>query len=218
MAWEPPYSAAPGHLPGSTLPALSGWAFVGRWFYRTVGEVGLHVAIAAMFLGLSGAWLHPLIPGPRAYRRFQIAFLPAFLAYAVGWSAAWFLWRNKTGEWIGSALGCLLFRRHRLHPAGASPGSDGELSGPGRNALRRVLPWRRVREVADRPFLDRNLPGALKVPDRHPCKAELGTLLRTWLRGQPGVYVRPGHSIDAATGLLSAVEPGERSSNRRWRR
>ncbi len=92
-----------------SLAGFSVWAFAGRWFYRTVGEIGLYVAIAVVFLGLSGALLHPLVPGPGAYRRFQTAFLPAFLAYAVGWSGAWFLWPNKTGEWVGSALGCLLF-------------------------------------------------------------------------------------------------------------
>lgn len=111
-----------------SLAGFSIWAFAGRWFYRNVGEAGLYVAIAAVFLGVSGLLLHPLVQGPSRHRRFQTAFLPAFLAYAVVWSAAWFLLRNKAGEWIGSVAGCLtfgtvtclIFRQPRAIPACAA--------------------------------------------------------------------------------------------------
>ncbi len=111
-----------------SLAGFSVWAFAGRWFYRNVGEAGLYVAIAAVFLGLSGLLLHPLVQGPNRHRRFQSAFLPAFLAYAIVWSAAWFLLKNKAGEWIGSAAGCLafatvaclIFRQPRAIPACAA--------------------------------------------------------------------------------------------------
>lgn len=92
-----------------SLTGFSVWAFAGRWFYRNIGEAGLYAAIALVFLGLSGLLLHPLVQGPRQHRRFQTAFLPAFLVYAIVWGAAWFLMKDKAGEWIGSAAGCLAF-------------------------------------------------------------------------------------------------------------
>jgi len=36
-----------------SLAGFSIWAFAGRWFYRNVGEAGLYVAIAAVFLGMT---------------------------------------------------------------------------------------------------------------------------------------------------------------------
>ena len=43
----------------------------------------MYVAIAVVFVTLSGLWLHPLVLGEHRMRRFYGAFVPAFLAYAV---------------------------------------------------------------------------------------------------------------------------------------
>ena len=52
---------------GFTVVSLGGfapWVFGGRWFYRTVGELGLYAVCAIAFIGLSGPLLHRLIIGP----------------------------------------------------------------------------------------------------------------------------------------------------------
>jgi hypothetical protein len=41
--------------------------------------------------------------------RFYKAFIPAFLAYAIVWCAAWFIFRFGLGEWLGSLLGSVGF-------------------------------------------------------------------------------------------------------------
>ena len=84
-------SSQPVHLPtpgesvvrgmiGFTLVSLGGfapWVLAGRWFYRNVGELGLYVVCAIVFIGLSGILLHRLIIGPGSLRRFyQIFGLP----------------------------------------------------------------------------------------------------------------------------------------------
>jgi len=91
------------------LAAFSVWAFAGKWFQTHVGEAGLYAACAFVFIGLSGLLLHPLLRGPGALLRFYLAFIPAFLAYAVVWCAAWFLLRFGKGEWLGSVFGATAF-------------------------------------------------------------------------------------------------------------
>jgi hypothetical protein len=41
--------------------------------------------------------------------RFYAAFVPAFAAYAVVWSALWFALHSRAGEWLGSAAGTAAF-------------------------------------------------------------------------------------------------------------
>ena len=89
--------------------AFSVWAFGGRWFHFPGGELTMYAVIAVVFLGLSGAVLSRLVHGERAITRFYGAFLPAFFAYAVLWCAAWFLVKGRTGEWVGSLAGSLVF-------------------------------------------------------------------------------------------------------------
>jgi hypothetical protein len=84
------------------------WAFGGKWLYTHVGEVGLYLTCALVFIGLSGLVLHPLVRGPGSLMRFYKIFLPAFGAYAVAWSAAWFVSRFGLGEWLGSLAGSVL--------------------------------------------------------------------------------------------------------------
>lgn len=92
-----------------SVVAFSVWAFAGRWFYRTVGELGLYVATTLVFLGLSGALLAPLVTGGITVRRFTAIFSGAFLAYAAVWCAAWFALRDGPGEWLGSFAGSVVF-------------------------------------------------------------------------------------------------------------
>jgi hypothetical protein len=91
-----------------SLAAFGVWAFAGGPLERRVGEAGLYLACAAVFVGLSGVLLHPLARGPRSLRRFYKIFVPAFGAYAVVWCAAWFAFRFGLGEWLASFLGSLV--------------------------------------------------------------------------------------------------------------
>lgn len=85
------------------VAAFSVWAFGGR----AIGnEPLMYAIIAAVFLGGTGLLLHPLAGG---VGRFYLTFVPAFLVYAVAWSAIWFAWETRLSEWLASAAGCLLF-------------------------------------------------------------------------------------------------------------
>lgn len=92
-----------------SLLAFSVWAFAGRWFYRNVGELGLYVATALVFVALSAWLLAPVAGGAVSRRRFTVIFGGAFLAYAVAWCAAWFALRGGAGEWLGSLAGSVVF-------------------------------------------------------------------------------------------------------------
>jgi len=91
---------------GFTLVSLGGfapWILAGRWFYRNTGEIGLYVACAIAFIGLSGPLLHRLIIGPGSLRRCYQLFSTAFIAYAVAWTLGWML----IGGWLGGVIGAL---------------------------------------------------------------------------------------------------------------
>ncbi|HCN29317.1 MAG TPA: hypothetical protein DIT64_11315 [Verrucomicrobiales bacterium] len=88
------------------VASFSIWACCAGWFQGRGGEPAMYAAIALAFLALSVLVLAPLAGGAG---RFMRAFYPAFLAYAVLWSAAWFAMPNRAGEWTGAALGCLVF-------------------------------------------------------------------------------------------------------------
>jgi hypothetical protein len=91
------------------LAAFSVWAFGGKWFQSHLGEAGLYGACALVFLASSGLLLHPLLGGSRSILRFYSIFIPAFLAYAIVWCAAWFVLRFGAGEWLASLLGTAAF-------------------------------------------------------------------------------------------------------------
>jgi hypothetical protein len=104
-----------------SLAAFSVWAFGGKWFQNHLGEGGLYAACALVFLALSGLLLNPLMRGSESFVRFYAIFIPAFLAYATVWCAAWFLLRFGPGEWLGSLLGTAAFVgvvNWRFHKAG----------------------------------------------------------------------------------------------------
>ena len=91
---------------GFTLVSVAGfapWPIFDRWFHR-FGEVGLYLACAAVFIGLSGILLHRLIIGPGSLTRFYKLFSLAFAAYAVAWVAFWMRLRGDAGS-IGGLLG-----------------------------------------------------------------------------------------------------------------
>ena len=93
---------------GVSAAAFSVWAFGGGLFRGFGGEGALYAAIAAAFIGLSGPALHRLVPGG-GIGRFYRLFGPAFAAYSVVWSAAWFVLKSALGEWIGAGAGSLAF-------------------------------------------------------------------------------------------------------------
>jgi hypothetical protein len=97
---------------GFTFTSLAGfavWVLWGRWFYRNVGEAGLYLACLIVFLLFAGLLLHPLIGSGSRVKQLYKTFIPAFVAYAVVWSAAWFWQKNPKGEWVGSLLGSVVF-------------------------------------------------------------------------------------------------------------
>lgn len=102
-----------------SIAAFSVWAFGAGWFRNLGGELGMYAAIAAVFLGLSGLVLGPLAGG---VGRFYKAFLPAFLIYAVVWTAAWFGLHGRLGEWTGAGAGCVAFAWIAMKMLGSARG------------------------------------------------------------------------------------------------
>lgn len=93
---------------GFTLLSVAGfapWAITGRWFYRNVGETGLYLVCALVFIGLSGPLLHRLILGPGSLSRFYKLFGLTFTAYAVLWIAGWMSLRGHPGSLAGLFAG-----------------------------------------------------------------------------------------------------------------
>ncbi len=90
----------------ASLAVYGSWALHERALYGRIGEGGAYAVWAVMFIALAGGLLNPVIIGPRTLGRFYALFAMAFTAYAVLWSASWFLLRGKTGEWVGAATGC----------------------------------------------------------------------------------------------------------------
>lgn len=92
-----------------SIVAFSVWAFGGGFFRGRGGEPVMYAVIAVVFLGATGLVMHPLIEGNRRLVRFYAAFVPAFLLYAVVWSGFWFWLKFGLGEWLGAAVGSLVF-------------------------------------------------------------------------------------------------------------
>lgn len=88
-----------------SVAAFLVWAFAGRGLARHLGEAGFYAVVAAAFLALSGALLHPLASGPRPFLRFTAAFVPAFAAYAAAWTACCFADRSTLGQALASLAG-----------------------------------------------------------------------------------------------------------------
>lgn len=77
---------------GFTLVSLAGfapWALFGGLFKNFGGEIGMYIACAVAFVGLSGLLLHKLIIGPGSLSRFYKLFGIGFTLYSVAWIASW---------------------------------------------------------------------------------------------------------------------------------
>lgn len=83
-------------------------AFAERWMYTRLGLYGAYAAWTALFILLGGGALGSLVVGRWRLPRFYMLFGLAFFAYAVGWTAAYFILRGAAGEWVGSIAGSLL--------------------------------------------------------------------------------------------------------------
>lgn len=79
-------------------------AFAERWMYDRLGLAGAYIAWTCLFILLGGGVLSPLLVGRRP-GWFYVLFSLAFLAYAVGWTGAYFMLRGAAGEWAGSFAG-----------------------------------------------------------------------------------------------------------------
>ena len=83
-------------------------AFAERWMYTQLGLYGAYLVWTAFFILLGGGVLGSLVVGRWRLPKFYLLFGIAFFAYAVGWTAAYFVLRGAPGEWIGSLVGSLL--------------------------------------------------------------------------------------------------------------
>ena len=83
-------------------------AFAERWMYRQLGLLGAYLVWTALFILLGGGVLGSLVGGRWRLPKFYLLFGLAFFAYAVGWTAAYFVLRGALGEWVGSLVGSLL--------------------------------------------------------------------------------------------------------------
>jgi len=89
-------------------------AFGERWMYRNLGQYRSYACWTVLFIMTGAAALKPLrLPGVSA-ASFYVTFGIAFLLYAVGWSAAYFLLGGGAvlfgglSEWTASLAGSIL--------------------------------------------------------------------------------------------------------------
>jgi hypothetical protein len=92
----------------ASLLVFSTVAFAERWMYRNLGLTGAYVCWTLLFILSGGGVLSRLVLGPGRLARFYVLFSVAFMAYAVGWVAAYFTLPNKMGEWLGALAGSVL--------------------------------------------------------------------------------------------------------------
>jgi len=93
---------------GFTLVSVAGfipWAVFGRWFKQAGGELGMYIACAAVFIGLSGRLLHGLIMGHSTLGRFYKLFTITFTAYSIAWIVAYVSLRGHLGSVVGLLAG-----------------------------------------------------------------------------------------------------------------
>jgi hypothetical protein len=83
-------------------------AFAERWMYTNLTVLGAYLAWTLLFILLGGGALGSLVVGRWRLPKFYLLYGLAFLAYAVGWVAAYFILRGTRGEWVGSLAGSIL--------------------------------------------------------------------------------------------------------------
>ncbi|MEW6212493.1 MAG: hypothetical protein AB1631_29475 [Acidobacteriota bacterium] len=108
----------------ASLGVFATVAFAERWMYDHLGLTGAYVVWTSLFILLGGGVLSPLVVGHRL-AWFYVLFTFAFLAYAAGWTGAYFTLGGAAGEWAGSFAGSVLmgaviaagFRTFRFAPS-----------------------------------------------------------------------------------------------------
>lgn len=76
------------------------------WAFGPLKGAAMYAAVAAAFIVLTGFALHPLAATPRDFVK---AFIPAFVAYAVVWTAFWMELKFKGRDYAGAAAACAIF-------------------------------------------------------------------------------------------------------------
>lgn len=83
-------------------------AFAEGWMYDRLSVIGAYLAWTILFILLGGSVLKSLVVRKEHKNRFYFIFAFAFLAYAAGWMAAYFVLKGSVGEWVGSFAGSVL--------------------------------------------------------------------------------------------------------------
>ena len=76
------------------------------WAFGPLKGTAMYAGVAAVFVVLTGFALHRLASSPRLFAK---AFIPAFVAYAVVWSAIYLSFRFKGRDYLAIAAGCAAF-------------------------------------------------------------------------------------------------------------
>jgi hypothetical protein len=93
---------------GFAVVSLAGfvpWAVFGKALRAQIGEAGLYIICAIVFIGLSAPAMHRLIIGPGSLGRFFKVFGISFAVYAVGWICGWMILRGHPGSLAGLFTG-----------------------------------------------------------------------------------------------------------------
>lgn len=83
-------------------------AFAERWMYQTLGQSGAYAVWTLLFIVPSEAALRTLVTDAARRKSFPLLFAAAFLLYAGGWMAGYFLLRKSWGEQPAELVAALL--------------------------------------------------------------------------------------------------------------
>lgn len=92
----------------ASLAVFATVAFGETWMYRTLGLTGAYLTWTVLFILLGGGALSLLVKESLRPLKFYILFSTAFLFYAIGWVAAYFILHDGIGEWVASLVGSVL--------------------------------------------------------------------------------------------------------------
>ncbi len=84
------------------------WAAFGGWLHRAVGEAGMYVVCAVVFIALSAPLLHRLIAGAGSLCRFYKVFALSFTGYAAAWIIGWMSLHGHPGSLVGLFAGAVV--------------------------------------------------------------------------------------------------------------
>ena len=65
----------------ASMVVFGSWAFLGKWFYGTLGEIGAYLAWMVIYLGIGCESMRGLIPGTRQRVRFFKVFSLSFAVW-----------------------------------------------------------------------------------------------------------------------------------------